>query len=223
MKRSLQFVFTFVLTAIVAVAIITACGSNGTTMTGGGGTTAKPAFVFNSLPIGFQSNHGNVTARASLNSPFVVEAQGTTPGGGNFAGFCGSLDVVGGRAASVIYGIGRWTDANCADHSTPDTDVGVVIPVAGQIGNLTVDAVGTGTAADSGQMEVKIIHADGTQTITTITCSLGVSNNAKVHCGDNTNRPAVVVGDQVSARIFQNPGDSYRAVRVNIAYATPAF
>jgi hypothetical protein len=33
----------------------------------------------------------------------------------------------------------------------------------------------------------------------------------------------VIAGDQISARIFYNAGDVYRAIRVNIEYATPTF
>src|SRR5262249_44425885 len=111
------------------------------------------------------------------------------------------------------------------DHATPDSDVGVAIPANGQVGDLTVDAVGTGTASDSGAMEIKIIHPDGTQTVTAISCSLGVSSNSKIHCEDKNaaHHTNVVAGDQISARVFWNAGDTYRAVRVNIVYATPAF
>jgi hypothetical protein len=126
----------------------------------------------------------------------------------------------------VIYGIGRWSSGSCDDAATPDSDVGVSIPAAGQIGNLTVDAVGLGNGSDSGAMEVKVIHADGSQTITQVACTLGVSAAAaKVHCDDKTaaHHASVIAGDQVSARIFYNAGDAYRAIRVNIEYATPTF
>ncbi|HEY6349618.1 MAG TPA: hypothetical protein VI636_09435 [Candidatus Angelobacter sp.] len=224
MRRIASIVGTALLSAVLAVAIITACGggNNG----GGNNNPLSRMFTFNPNPIGPRINKNAVSSRiagGSLQS--VVEAQAPTPGGGNFPGFCSTLDLVSGRAAAVIFGIGRWSTAACSDGSTPDSDVGVTIPTSGQVGNLTVDAVGSGTGSDSGQMEVKIIHADGTQAITSITCSLGVSNNAKVHCEDldPTHHTNVLSGDQVSARIFWNPGDTYRAVRVNIVYATPTF
>jgi len=77
--------------------------------------------------------------------------------------------------------------------------VGVSVPQAGQIGNLTVDARGIGVSPDdggvgpnstaSGQLEVEVIHVDGTQTVESLTCSLGVSPaDAKVHCEDKTVR-----------------------------------
>jgi hypothetical protein len=213
------------LSAITTVLIITACGGSRSSGTGSSGNPLAALFIFNANPVGRHANHGNVSARASIANPFIVNAQTTTPGGGNFPGFCNTLDLVSARAASVLFGIGRWSDGNCADHSTPDSDVGVSIPTAGQIGNLTVDAIGTGTASDSGQMEVKVIHTDGSQTITAITCTLGLSSNTKVHCEDKSSAhfTTVAAGDQVSARIFWDAGDTYRAVRVNIDYATPTF
>lgn len=212
--------------AIVTTAIITACGG-GSSGGGGGSNPLSRIFTFNgSNPVGLHSNKNSVASRIAESSfQAVVEAQSPSPGGGNFSGFCGTLNPVSGHAAAVIFGIGRWSTAECSDGSTPDSDVGVTIPQNGQIGNLTVDAVGTGTGTASGQMEVKIIHADGTQTITQLTCSLGISNNAKVHCEDLSaaHQTNVSAGDQVSARIFWDPGDTYRALRVNFVYATPTF
>jgi hypothetical protein len=120
------------------------------------------------------------------------------------------------RARTVIYGIGRWTSGNCQDGQTQFSDVGVNVPQTGQIGNLTVDAHGTGTAPDdgtiglnstaSGQLEVEILHADGTRNVTPLTCSLGVSSvDAKVHCEDKTHHVDVVAGDQVVAQFWFNP------------------
>lgn len=75
-------------------------------------------------------------------------------------------------------------------------------------------------------MEVKIIHSDSTETILPITCTLGISNSGqRVHCEDknSTHNTNVVAGDQVSARIIFNGGDSFTAIRVNIQYAVPTF
>jgi len=225
MKRIASIVGTAFLSAILVVTIMTACGGGNSGSGGGGSNPLSSVFTFNSNPVGFHGNKNPVADRIAGRLQSVVEAQAPTPGGGNFPGFCSNLALVSGRAAAVIFGIGRWSTADCSDGSTPDSDVGVSVPQAGQVGNLTVDAVGTGTGTDSGQMEVKVIHADGSQTVTTITCSLGISSDAKVHCQDldPTHHANVVAGDQVSARIFWDPGDTYRAVRVNLVYATPTF
>jgi hypothetical protein len=45
------------------------------------------AFVFNANPLGFHVTRGFGPSRASI-APFTVNAQATTPGGGNFPGFC---------------------------------------------------------------------------------------------------------------------------------------
>lgn len=215
---------TALASAVLTMLIITACG--GGPSGGPGGNNGVRALIFNSNPVGFHVTKGFGPGRASIFSPFIVNAATTTPGGGNLPGFCNAIALSGGRAATVIFGLGRWSSGLCDDAATPDTSVGVALPADGQIGQLTVDAVGQGNGADSGQMEVKIIHADGTQTIIPVTCSLGVSNaGAKVHCEDlnaahNTN---VIKGDQLAVRMFYNPSDQYSAIRVNVQYATPTF
>jgi hypothetical protein len=218
------FLMTIVVLAVSVIAI-TACGGNKTP--GGVGTVnALRAFIHNSNPVGLHITKGFGAARASIASPFVVNAQATASGGGNFAGFCNEVAPSSARAATVIYGIGRWSTGSCEDASTPDSDVGVSVLQAGQIGNLTVDAIGTGTGADSGAFEIKVIHADGSQTITAITCNLGVSAaEQRVHCEDKSaaHFTNVAATDQVSARFFYNAGDDYRAIRVNIEYAAPTF
>lgn len=234
MKRLVRTLLLFIILLAASIITITACGGNkapGTNPTG-----AQRAFVFNSNPVGLRVTKGFGAASAALSSPFVVNAQSTTPGGGNFSGFCNAVNPPAGRAALVIYGLGLWTSGDCAVAGLPDSDVGVTIPQNGQIGNVSIDAVGTGTGADdgtvgisstgSGQIQIDVIHADGTRTKTAISCTLGISSNAKVHC-DDSSQPAhhtsVVAGDQVVARFWFNPGDSYRAIRVNLEYATPAF
>jgi hypothetical protein len=220
-----------VLTA--AVITITACGGNRPGGTGGG--TALRAFIFNANPLGFHVTKGFGPSRASI-APFTVNAQNITPGGGNFPGFCDSHTGAGARTVTIVYGIGRWSSGSCDDRLTPDSDVGVAIPQNGQVGNITVDARGTGTVQDngivgvsgtgSGQLEVSIIHADGSRSVSPLTCSLGVSAaDAKVHCEDKTltHHVDVVTGDQIIAQFWVNPGDAYRAIRVNIEYATPTF
>ena len=228
---------SFVLVSLTSIVItITACG--GGASQGGGGTPAGVrALIFNANPLGFHVTRGFGPSRASLQpAAFTVDAQTTTPGGGNFSGFCDQINPVpaGVRAQTGIFGLGIWSSGACTPPSGPE--VGVTIPQAGQIGNVSVDAVGTGTQPDdgkvglnsigSGQIQVVVLHADGTQTITPVSCTLGVSNEAKVHC-DDKNSPAhhtdVVAGDQVSAHFWFNGGDSYSAIRVNIEYATPTF
>jgi hypothetical protein len=167
-----------------------------------------------------------------------VNAQNTTPGGGNFPGFCDGVLLTNGRARTTIYGIGRWTSGNCQDGQVQSSDVGLNIPQAGQIGNLTLDAIsvtGSSGADDgligingttSGQMEVTVIHADGSLTQSSLTCSLGITTPAqKVHCEDKTaaHHVAVSAGDQVTAQFWYNANEQYRAIRVNIEYATPTF
>lgn len=221
----------FMLAAVVIT--ITACGGG---LQNGGGIGAARAFIFNSNPAGFHITHGFGATRASASGIFVVNAQATTPGGGNFAGFCSTVNPSTGRAATVLYGLGIWSSGDCSSAGASDSDVGVTISQPGQIGNVSVDAVGTGTVADdgkvglasaaSGQIEVTVIHADGTRAVAPITCTLGVSNNAKVHCDDKTqtsHRTSVVAGDQVIAKFWYSAGDSYRAIRVNLEYATPTF
>src|SRR5262249_30434015 len=150
--------------------------------------------IFNSNPVGFHATQGFGPGRAALAGPFVVNAA-TTPGGGNFPGFCSGINPSAGRAATAIFGLGQWASGDCAAAAIGDSDVGVNLPQDGQVGNLTVDAGGHGNgAADgtvglnstaSGQLQTKIIHADGTETITTLSCTLGVSTgDAKVHCED---------------------------------------
>jgi hypothetical protein len=233
MKNVARILLLSMIVLTAAVITITACGGN--RPGGNGGGSALRAFIFNSNPLGFHVTKGFGTARASI-APFTVNAQATTPGGGNFPGFCDTHTGGVARTVTVIYGLGRWSSGSCDDRSTSDSDVGVAIPQNGQIGNLTVDARGTGTVADngtigingagSGQSEVIIIHTDGTRTQAPLTCTLGVSAvDAKDHCEDKT--PAhhidVVAGDQVISKFWVNPGDAYRAIRVNIEFATPTF
>ena len=227
MKTLSKFVLTILISSALTILSITACGGGSKGPGSSGGTSLVRAFIFNANPVGFHITGGFGPSRAGMsNSPFVVNAATPGPGGGNFSGFCNAVALSSGRAATVIYGIGRWSSGSCDDAADPDSDVGMTIPQAGQVGNLTVDAVGLGNGQDSGQMEVKIIHTDGTQIITPITCTLGVSAvGAKVHCEDKTpgHQTNVNAGDQISARMFYNAGDVYRAIRVNIEYATPTF
>lgn len=234
MKSIARILLLSIIVMTVAVITITACGGSRPSISGGG--AALRAFVFNSNPLGFHVTRGFGPSRASI-APFTVNAQATTPGGGNFPGFCDSLSGgAAGRAVTVVYGIGRWSSGACDDRLTPSADVGVAVPQNGQIGNVTVDARGIGTLPDdgkigvnstaSGQIEVVVIHSDDTQSITPLTCSLGVSSvDAKVHCEDKTvaHHIDVVAGDQVIAFFWVNTGDSYRAIRVNIEFATPTF
>ena len=234
---------SFVLVSLTSIVItITACGGGSSQPGGGGGIgTAARALIFNANPLGLHITRGFGPSRASLEHPaaFTVDAQTTTPGGGNFAGFCDLVGVAspGARVQSGIFGLGLWASGACNTVAAPPgPEVGVTIPQAGQIGNVSLDAVGTGSGVDdgnvglnstaSGQIQVVVLHADGTQTITPITCTLGVSSAAKVHC-DDKNSPAhhtdVVAGDQVAAHFWYNGGDSYTAIRVNIEYATPTF
>lgn len=233
MKKVARILLLSIIVLTAAVITITACG--GSRSSGGPGGAALRAFVFNANPLGFHVTKGFGPSRASI-APFTVNAQATTPGGGNFPGFCDLFTGAGSRTATAVYGLGRWTSGACNDRATPGTDVGVAVPQSGQIGNLTVDAHGMGTSPDdgliglnstsSGQIEVAVIHSDGTQTITPLTCSLGISAvDAKVHCEDRSlaHHVDVVAGDQVAARFWVAPGDSYRAIRVNIEFATPTF
>jgi|GEM_PF-5677339 hypothetical protein len=227
MKRVARLTLLSLTVLIAAIITITACGGN-KTPGAPGVSAAVRSFIFNANPTGFHITHGFGASRASIASPFVVNAQSPSPGGGNFAGFCEAVPLASARGATVIYGIGRWSTGSCDDAATPDSDVGVSIPQNGQIGNLTVDAIAVsgGTGNDSGSMEVKVIHTDGTQTVTQITCALGPSTaGQKLHCEDKnaTDHADVVAGDQVSARFFFNAGEQYRAIRVNVEYATPTF
>jgi hypothetical protein len=220
----------FLLSLICLAAIIltiTACGGNSSSPSTTPGAALK-SLVLNGSPVGFQLTHKAASTTASISSMFVANAQTVTPIAGNFPGFCNALaPTVADHRAAVLFGIGRWTSGSCDDAAAPDSDVGVSFQQAGQIGNLTVDAVGIGSAADSGQMEVKLIHADGTQTIVPMTCTLGISTNptGRVHCEDKQAVHVVNVAatDQMSARIFYNAADSFTAIRVNIAYASPTF
>ena len=228
MKTLSRFVLMGLISSVLTILALTACGGGSNPGSGGGAGSPARAFIFNANPVGLRITGGFGTSRAdAMNSPFVVNAATPGPGGGNFSGFCNGVALSGAdHRATVIYGIGRWSSGSCEDAADPDSDVGVTIPQTGQIGNLTVDAVGQGHGSDSGQMEVKIIHSDGTQTITPLTCSLGTSGvEAKVHCEDKTggHQTNVNTGDQLSARFFYNAGDAYRAIRVNIEYATPTF
>jgi hypothetical protein len=219
--------FLMSLICLAAIVLtITACGGSSNPSTTPG--AALKSLVLNGSPVGFHLTHRTTTTTASISSMFVANAQTVTPIAGNFPGFCNLLaPTVADHRASVIFGIGRWTDGKCDDAATSDSDVGVSFQQAGQIGNLTVDAVGIGSAADSGQMEVKLIHSDGTQTIVPLTCTLGISTdpNGKVHCEDKASAHFVNVAatDQLSARIFYNAADAYRAIRVNVGYASPTF
>lgn len=232
MKKVARILLLSIIVMTAAVITITACGGSKSSV---GTGAALRALVFNANPLGFHVTRGFGPSRASL-APFTVNAQTTTPGGGNFPGFCDSFATGVGRGATAIYGIGRWSSGLCNDKSTPDSDVGVTVPQDGQIGNVTIDARGNGTSPDdgivglnssaSGQIEVKVIHPDGTQSSTPITCTLGVSAvDAKVHCEDKNvaHHFNVAAGDQVSTRFWIQPGDSYRAIRVNIEFATPTF
>jgi FlaG/FlaF family flagellin (archaellin) len=234
MKKVARILLLSIIVMTAAVITITACGGN---KSSGGTGAALRALVFNSNPLGFHVTRGFGPSRASI-APFTVNAQNTTPGGGNFPGFCDSVLLTNGRARTTIYGIGRWTSGNCQDGQVQFSDVGVNIPQAGQIGNLTLDAIsvsGSSGADDgligingtaSGQMEITIIHADGSLIPTSLTCSLGVTTpNQKVHCEDKTSAHhiAVAAGDQITAQFWYNGNEQYRAIRVNIEFATPTF
>ena len=220
--------------AIVTTAIITACGGS----SGGGGIVERArAFIFNANPLGLHTTSGfGPGRRADGSSTFTVNAQSPTPGGGNFPGFCSSIAPSSGRGATVVFGLGLWSSGDCAGSGVPDSAVGVAIPASGQVGQLTVDAIGQGTGADdgkvgidstgSGQIQLKVVHADGTETTTPISCTLGVSSpGAKVHCEDKNaaHNTSVSAGDQIVARYWYNAGDSYNSIRVNVEYATPTF
>jgi hypothetical protein len=221
MKQMLKVLALTALTLVFAIGIITACGGRGPNPS----STADNFFSFDWNPAHLLGRTSG-TNLADSSGAFIVSAQSTTPGGGNLSGFRDRVSPSSARAATVIFGLGRWSSGSCDDARTPDSSVGVAIPQNGQVGQLSVDAVGTGTAADSGFMELKIIHSDSTETILPITCTLGISNpGARVHCEDksaahNTN---VSSGDQFSARIFYNGGDIYNAIRVNVQYAVPTF
>jgi hypothetical protein len=230
-----RVVLTVLASSLLTITVITACGG-GSSGTGGGVLSQARAFIFNSNPIGFHATRFGNSTHASAASPFVVNAQATTPGGGNFSGFCNGTPANGGRAAIVPFGLGDFISGDCSGNFVNDTTVGVVIPASGQVGQLTVDAVGQGSGADdgkvgissnaSGQAEVKIIHADGTLTFLPLSCTLGVSNpGAKVHCEDKNaaHNSNVITGDQLAVRFWFNSGDSYTAVRINVQYATPNF
>lgn len=224
---------SFVLVSLTSIVItITACGGGGASQPGGGGGigAATRALIFNANPLGFHITRGFSAARARLEQPaFTVDAQTTTPGGGNFSGFCNATfgnATPNIRIHAVLFGLGRWTSGSCEDGAVQSSDVGVNIPQNGQIGNLTADATGTGTQADSGQLEVDVIHQDGTRTTTPLTCAFGVSSGGKVHCEDKNvaDEVAVVAGDQIVGSFsWSSNGDAYNAIRVNIEYATPTF
>lgn len=210
------------LTFLVGIGLITACGG----MSSGPGTTGhgiSKSVFFNWKPTKLAQL---ATARqiASNSNPFVVNAQSVTTGGGNLSGFCDDIPMPVSRAATVIFGLGRWTSGQCSDSRSPDSSVGVTLPQAGQLGQLTVDAVGAGVAPDSGFMQLKIIHLDDTETIISLTCTLGMNSTpGRVHCEDKdpTHNVNVVAGDQFSARIFVNAGDSFHAIRVTVQYGVP--
>ncbi len=221
MKRLIKLAVLTAFTLIVAIGLITACGGNATRSP----IAQAQNFFFSWKPVHLLGRTSG-SQIASVSGPFVANAQTTGSGGGNLSGFCADVAASGARAATVIFGLGRWSSGVCSDAQTPDTQVGVTIPQNGQLGNLTVDAIGHGTGADSGQMELKVIHQDGTQTILPITCTMGISNaGTKTHCEDKASAhfSTVAAGDQFAARIFYNGGDSYTAIRVNIQYAVPNF
>lgn len=220
MKRVVKLLALSLLSSVFTILIISACGGSGAPNP----VRQAAQFLFTWKPVHLL---GRVTGNqiASVQGPFVVNAQSTPPGGGNFSGFCNAVAPSSAKAATVLFGLGRWSSGSCDDAATPDSSVGVTVPQNGQVGQLTVDAVGTGTAADSGTIEAKLVHADGTETILPLTCSLGISSNSKVHCEDKTaaHNSNAVAGDQFVARIFYETGDSYNAIRVNVQYATPTF
>lgn len=224
---------SFVLVSLTSIVItVTACGGGGASQPGGGGGIgAARALIFNANPVGFHVTRGFGASRASLQQPasFTVNAQTTAAGGGNFSGFCNATfgnATPNIRIHTVVFGLGRWTSGACEDGVVQDTSVGVNIPQNGQIGNLTVDAAGTGTQPDSGLLEVMIIHSDGTRITTPLTCSFGISSGGNVHCEDKnaSDHISVAAGDQVAAFFsWSSNGDAYTAIRVNIEYATPTF
>jgi hypothetical protein len=221
MKRVAKVLALSLLSSAFTILIISACGGKSTPNP----MSQAARFAFTWKPVHLLGRTSGI-AIASTESPFVVNAQSTTPGGGNFSGFCNAVAPSSGRAATVLFGLGRWSSGSCDDAATPDSGVGVNIPQNGQVGQLTVDAVGLGTGSDSGAMELKLVHADGTETILPLTCTLGVSSaGSKVHCEDKTtaHNSNAVAGDQFVARIFYDAGDSYNAIRVNVQYATPTF
>ncbi len=219
-----RFIGTVALTSFLTIVFITSCGGGGSMSAPGGGSASAHSIVFDWSPVRLLGLNSK-THQASAASPFVVNAQTATTASGNLSGVCNAIAQSRGPAATVLYNLGRWTSGECDDAQTPDTDVGVRVPAAGQIGNLTVDALGIGTSDTSGQLEVKIIHTDGSTTITPLTCSLGVNAtaNGKVHCSDlgAAHATNVAQDDEVSARIHYVAGDAYRAIRVNIQFGAP--
>lgn len=232
MKTLARLTLLSALLLIAIVITITACGGHSGTL----GAAAR-GLIFNANPVGLHITKGFGSAtRASVSGPFTVSAQTAAPGGGNFSGFCDVVQQGPARTASPIFGLGLWSSGACNTQSGASAQVGVAIPQAGQIGNVSLDAVGTGTVADdgkigldstsSGQIEVIVLHQDGTQTITPVSCVLGISSNAAVHCDDKaqpSHHTNVAAGDQVIAFFWYNAADSYRSIRVNVEYATPSF
>lgn len=212
---------TFLLSALV-LAFITACGSGHGT--GGGTNPPGSGFTFIWSPAHLATLHAaGSKAIAGASSPFTVSAA-TVTGTGNLQGICSAIAPSSGRVATVLFNLGRWSSGSCDDGATPDSDIGVPLPAAGQIGNLKVDAVGNGSASNSGLVEVVIISAGGTRTITSLTCSLGQSAvEARVHCEDLTAGHFIAVnpGDQLITRFLYNAGDDYRGIRVNLDYGAP--
>lgn len=235
MRRIIRILVATIAMCVALAFFSIACG--GGSGSGSTSTSASHVSIFNSNPLGLHLRSVSQAARASIGSAFVANAQGATSTvTSNLTGWCASFGVggipQGARAAASFFALGRFTDGNCDDRSLADSSSGVVIPSNGQIGNLVCDAVGTGIASDSGQTQVKIIHADGSETVTPLTCAFGVSSSGKVHSEDKTtaDRVNVLAGDQVAARFFINgptapggTGDSYTVIRVSIDYATPNF
>jgi hypothetical protein len=84
MKKVARILLLSIIVMTAAVITITACGGSKSSV---GTGAALRALVFNANPLGFHVTRGFGPSRASL-APFTVNAQTTTPGGGNFPGFC---------------------------------------------------------------------------------------------------------------------------------------
>ncbi len=228
MKATLKLLALAMLCWAIVICLITACGGGAAAKHPGGNTTASRLDAFIWTPVHLLSSRvTQQSAGISNSSPFVVNAQTATPTIQNLQGVCNATAPSSGRAATVLFNLGRWSHGACDDAQTPDSDIGVTVPHNGQVGNLVVDAVGTGTGADSGQIEFEVISSStGAKTIIPVTCTLAVSPaNSKVHCEDRATGhfTNINAGDQVVVRFFYNAGDAYRGIRVTAEYATPTF
>jgi hypothetical protein len=171
---------------------------------GGGGGTSAAAFSFRGAPIFQHITSGHTVAGIQWPWTSTVQAATLTPvtNVGNYQGFC---DTVPDATTTVIYGLGRWSNADCANNTQTFSNDGAPVISLTEIGNVVVLGRG-GISPTDGRVDV---YVNGTFAFS---CTLGQSTLQR--CADVV--VGVVDNDQVTATVTAEAGSNLHSVRVLI-------